>query len=307
MARKRSKAMRATIPSKSDDLTLVKGIGPAIVARLRDANIETYSQLAILTPEELSARVVGISARRIARERWIKQAQKLAVKEETGVPPRSEIDREPRQHYATFTIELLLDKENFVRRTRVTYVQNNSEESWAGWSELKLVSFVNKCAGLYIPQPDNILLSTRSSDTSLKEILPDPEIRCQLSGTLRIFELIVTSKDSDIPQLLVHTDEAFSVHILLDITEVKTPPSTPINCAVTIWAKKLGTGVRQMIGERQSTFTPVDKVPCVVKCMIPSQGTYRLEAMATISPTSTSSPLHRTIRAWQEGGLLQVV
>jgi Helix-hairpin-helix domain len=324
MARKRSNVMRAAISSVTDDLTTIKGVGPVIATRLRDIGILTFAQLADLTPEDISARVVGLSSKRIAREKWIKQAQKWLSKPEAGVPPKSETVREIRQHYATFTIELLLGEDNSVRRTRVTYVQTKLEESWAGWAELRLVNFITKSAGLCVPLPEPatspdfisrhesvplpeaILPPVRAPEAPPSERLANSKLKNVLSSVLQVSELTSTPLDSNMPHHIVHTDEAFNVRILLDLTKVKTSPSIPLNCTVTIWAKKLGTGERQIIGEQQSTFMPIDKIPCVVESRIPAQGTYRLEAMAALTPASTTPSPRSTIRAWQEGGLLHV-
>lgn len=307
MARIASERLRATISSMADDLTLIKGIGPAIAARLRNTGILTFAQLTKFTPEDLSTRVSGLSAKRITREKWIKQAQKIASKTTATISHNSKTSRESQQHYATFAVELLLSKDNTVRRTRVTYIQSKHEKSWAGWIEFNLVNFINECTGLNLPLREESLPPARNSEVSSRERIPKSKIRYDLDGVLRVGELITTSIDSDLPQLLVRANEAFRVHFLLDLTEVKSSPSTFLNCKVTIWAKKLGIGARQIIGERQSTFMLVDKVPFVVESTIPSQGTFRLEAVATLSPASTSSSPNSMIRAWQEGRLLRVV
>lgn len=53
-------AVSSTIPVKNlapDDLTKVKGIGPAYAARLNEANIQTYEQLKKLSVIELAAKL----------------------------------------------------------------------------------------------------------------------------------------------------------------------------------------------------------------------------------------------------------
>lgn len=46
------------------------------------------------------------------------------------------------QPYATFVVELLLDQHRDVRRTRVAHVQTGAHETWVGWDERSLLSFV---------------------------------------------------------------------------------------------------------------------------------------------------------------------
>jgi hypothetical protein len=307
MTRMHSYTKRASISSADYDLTVIKGIGPTIAARLREAGVLSLAQLADLTPEDITKRVAGLSTKRITREKWIKQAQKWALKTTSIISPKNETRSAYRLHYATFTVEFLLGEDNRVRRTRVSYVQNNLVDSWAGWTESKLVDFINKSAGICLPQHDNYLLPTRNHDVTCIECIPDTKIRNTLGGVLRIFELITTPIDSDLPQLLVHKNEAFNIHILLDLSEIKTPQSMSLNCIVKIWARRLGTGARQIIGELISTIMPDDKIPCVVESKIPVQGTYRLEVLASLTAASSPVSPQTTLSAWQESGPLQVV
>jgi hypothetical protein len=43
--------------------------------------------------------------------------------------------------YATFVVELLLDKHGDVRATRAVHVQTATEQRWAGWDEVRLLAF----------------------------------------------------------------------------------------------------------------------------------------------------------------------
>ncbi len=57
----------------TDDLTTIRGIGPAIQVRLRLAGIYTFADLASRTPHEL-ARAAGRSVDQVIGEEWIEQA-----------------------------------------------------------------------------------------------------------------------------------------------------------------------------------------------------------------------------------------
>jgi len=233
----------------------------------------------------------------------------------------SETDR---QHYATFKVELLLDKDNSVRRTRVTHVQNKSEETWAGWLEPRFVEFVARNAGLHIPLPEppaspdsespidsnplpeTVEPPTRSPKGSAVKRLPDIKIKSELSGELQVSRLEIMQSDPHAPPFSAHANQAFRLCLLLDLSGAKTLPSTSLDCKVTIWAKKLETGLRQIVGEGRSNFIRADQVSCTVEAMIPLPGTYRLEAMVSIMPASTIPSPHSNLRAWLEGGWLQV-
>ncbi len=59
------------------DFTRINGIGPTFDARLKAANVRTFSQLAVMAPEQI-AKIVGLSVERIISENWIGQAKRLA-------------------------------------------------------------------------------------------------------------------------------------------------------------------------------------------------------------------------------------
>jgi large subunit ribosomal protein L21 len=65
-------------PAFMDDLTAIRGIGPAIQARLRLAGITSYADLANRSPEEL-ARIARRSADRVVAEQWIEQAREKST------------------------------------------------------------------------------------------------------------------------------------------------------------------------------------------------------------------------------------
>ncbi len=122
MSRNQKKVNGAT-QIVADDFKLINGIKRGIEKRLHEADIQTYSQLAYLTPQEIQSKLgnaIGYSARRIEEEDWIGQARKL-IPEKTPQRSGKKETSKPlvRQHYENFTIEFLLDEKNRARRTRV--------------------------------------------------------------------------------------------------------------------------------------------------------------------------------------------
>ncbi len=152
MARKRARMVAAAAPSAADDFKVIRGIGPVVESRLHSAGILTLAQLAAMLPADVAALVAGLSANRIAKQNWIGQARKLASKRTPAKLRKAAAALQGRQHYATFTLELLLDEGNNVRRTRVVHVQDGDEDAWANWEDARLIDFVVKHAALQ-PQP----------------------------------------------------------------------------------------------------------------------------------------------------------
>src|SRR5205823_4327463 len=123
--------------------------------RLYKAGILTFAQLAALSPGEIVAQVAGLaSAERIIKQDWIGQARALAARP-AAAPPVELPDHmgagSSSQHYATFAVELLLDENNHVNRTRVMHVQSGDEDLYLGWREPRLIEFLVQHAGLNSP------------------------------------------------------------------------------------------------------------------------------------------------------------
>ncbi|MCK4471724.1 MAG: hypothetical protein KAW49_08045, partial [Anaerolineae bacterium] len=67
---------------EDEDLTVIKGIGPARQQWLRESfNVRTYGDLAVLSADEIESRLKaeGRIASRSEIEQWIARAQELAA------------------------------------------------------------------------------------------------------------------------------------------------------------------------------------------------------------------------------------
>ena len=115
-----------------DDFRKIDGVGRRFEQRLWDAGIFTYRDLVQRTPEEIAAVLAPMAG--ISPERIASQARELA-----GSPPEASV---PRQHYAAFHVEFLLESDNSVRRTKVHQHQTDARDAWPGWDEERLLSFL---------------------------------------------------------------------------------------------------------------------------------------------------------------------
>ncbi len=76
-----SEAMRPAAPAyvpNGDDLTSIVGIGPAYAARLQSAGIDSFSQLAAASPDQLAELLAVPDWRRPDFESWLEQATALS-------------------------------------------------------------------------------------------------------------------------------------------------------------------------------------------------------------------------------------
>jgi large subunit ribosomal protein L21 len=75
---------------KSDDISLIGGIGPKMETGMRELGYNSFASIAAMTAEQIEAAETHLKQKgRFAREEWIEQAQELLA----GKPPRAKTDR----------------------------------------------------------------------------------------------------------------------------------------------------------------------------------------------------------------------
>lgn len=122
-----------------DDMQKITGIGAALAARLADAGVTTYRELASHTPQRLAA-LTRVPSAKIVSQDWTGQARQLAGSALT--------EPEGQQTYATFHVELLIDADSTVRRTKTRHFQTDTEDSWPGWDDHRLIAVIRRKAAL---------------------------------------------------------------------------------------------------------------------------------------------------------------
>jgi hypothetical protein len=337
MARKKSTEPNPGSPKNADDFKLIKGIGPALAARLHEASIITYRQLASLNPDELASWVNGLSAKQIAQQDWKGQARKLASKKS---PPKSSrkamVKKAVHQHYENFTLEFLVDQKHAVRRTRVAHIQSGDADTWAGWEATQLVDFLARHTGVRAPveRPEkqaghadlnrDVQTRNRESQTTEPEIktLPPPDTAAAShaipvketalpalqflsvapeASTLCIRKLEVLTPGSDHPVTFLRQDQPYLVRLTLDLTEVNDPGELPLIYKASVFSRQLG-GTRYSIGEIVSTVKFSKSIHLDINGDRLPPGTYRLEALAEIRYDESTTRSMASLK----GGLLQV-
>jgi hypothetical protein len=294
----------------ADDLTRIRGIGPAIAHRLSTAGVTTFDEIAARSPSDLAALigVAGLSAEQIARKDWVGQAQALAVERSSDIRADALFDHEPlapdhqpatvnRQHYATFMVELLLDEENDVRRTRVAHVQGGAEDSWAGWRATQLLAFFTQSA--------RIQLSQAEPAPSAQEIAPDiastgREVRAHISG----LELAPVGADGS--QSFLRDGQPFEVQLALEFSAVVTAADEPGVYSATVYAKNLLDHSRHVISQVRDTLPQTDSTILRLAGAELRHGIYRLEAMVSVKQPAGETGAADDLALFWEGGLVQV-
>lgn len=335
MTRKHSSAPVSGVSEPADDLGAIRGIGPALAGRLREAGIHTFHELASMSPTKLSARISNLSAGQITRQDWIGQARKLASRKVPAkVPKQASMISTTRQHYENFTIEVLLAGKNRARRTRIIHVQSGDADTWPGWKPEQLIDFLARHSQLTIPQKKsethiteaiwnkewqdaNIetdattiqvpnsppMLSSAPNDaaqssytTGTRTSSPAP---AELASTLRLHDLMVSLPDSSTPVSFLRQDQPYRLRLTMDPGSVVGPAGHPWRYEAKIIVRQVG-GSYKTIRESSGTLEGNATLSIAGDRLLP--GTYRLEAIVRL----LSDEALPVSNAFLEGGLLQV-
>ncbi len=336
---------------KADDFTRIKGIGPAIEKRLHNAGIRTFARLSALSPAEVAALTPGLSAERITQQGWTRQARKLAPKQVPAKPRKETAALVGRQHYATFTVELLLDENDEARRTRVVHIQSGDMDTWAGWEAEQLIDFLARhtAARSRLAKPVPLAVAPKpiqqapaspepvqpveavaesvpqvvptaarpaplviATPEPVPEVIaatksaPSPSTLSGLAGVLRLRGLEVIPTNMNEPQSTLSREQAFEVRLKLDLTKVTMPSNPLLDYKASVYTKSMSGGSRQTVGEAQGIVEFAESLDLIVNGTALPRGFYRLEAAVILTPISGQSWPPSDLKAWLEGGLLQV-
>ncbi len=295
-----------------DDFRKITGIGPVLAQHFWDAGILTYEDLARRTPEEIVAvlDVPRISAERIASQNWIGQARDLA-----GTPPEPFV---PRQHYAAFHVEFLLESDNRVRRTKVHHHQTDARDAWPGWDEERMLTFLREriplpattqAAGALDLEPPDMQsgaeppASVPSTPTrqprpvALPEDLP--------SSFLEIEEL--TSIGDGQRSYIRCPDEPNLVRLTLRLNPIGTPIRETFDFSAAIVARALSGRDRLPVTTTHGAIRVNDTLSVEVAGPTLPVGLYRLLVTVDIYPAGHSPQEPPLYSKAASGDLLQVV
>jgi hypothetical protein len=313
MTNKRLPNPAESLPADVDDIKRIRGIGPGIAQRLYAAGILTFDQLAERSPAELAAivsDVAGMSADQIVKKDWVGQARELAMARapetlpqelpapETFAPGDATATPASRQHYATFTVELLLDEENAVRRTRVTHIQVGAEEAWSGWRPTRLVDFFVRHAAVREPADELASAEVEAAPAPAEAAAPT------MAAHLRALDLVPA--DAAGPRSFLRHRQLFAAGLTIELDGAAHGGSAPLAYSAAVYAKDLQRLARSMLGEAHGTLAAPGPVTLRIEGAELPRGIYRLDATVVVVLPADESGQRQELSAFREGGLLQV-
>ena len=213
------------------------------------------------------------------------QAQELAAARATSERPADDAATYGRQHYASFTMELLLDEANSVRRTRVVHVQGGESGTWSGWDPAYLMDFVVQHAELHIEasEPATSPGSEPASETTGPNRLPLQSRWPSCPGTCTCAKFTVWPSGGDCPCNLMPHDQPFCARVALDLADVLAPSGMTLDYAAMIYARSLSGRGRHLVGEARGSVTmPAQEIVLHVDGVGLAEDVYRLQAEATV-------------------------
>jgi hypothetical protein len=221
----------------TDDLRKIAGIGPVLARRLGEVGVASYRDLASLTPERIAdvlTDIIGVSPERITSQDWIGQARRLA--ENASTEPAGH------QRYATFHIELLIDTDNRIRRTKVRHYQTDTEANWPGWDDKQLITLIQDKARLDTGPPHQAEAQPQQASPIHIDGLGPAE-----TGTRGIFR---------------HAGQPTTVCMTLRVSPIRGADGDAVDFSAEIAARTVGSRNRHPVAKTNGTIT-IDHATCL--------------------------------------------
>jgi predicted flap endonuclease-1-like 5' DNA nuclease len=296
MTKKKAKMTAASVtPPRADDFTRINDIKPHIADSLHNADILTFAQLAALSPEDI-AEVLGNnplhSAEHIEKQDWIGQARELASR----TAPVSSGDLtipNGRQRLATFTVELLLDRDGHVRRTHIVHFQDGQKFHWNYWEGKGLLDFIVEHAAvqqgrrepchtsgtettterpLVVPPTEALLVEVPAPQSSNVEV---PQAALQLEVTDVSVAQVPAQQWEAVQDLSRRLRAQVNFRLSGTVAEEVTANESPY--AVQTFACELVSGQTLVLGEAHGQLRPgVLEYISEIEFPFPSTGRYQI-------------------------------
>jgi len=296
MASEQAREHDPLAPLREGDFHRINGIGPGIEQRLHAAGVNTFSHLASLEAEEICTLLnglVGMTVERITRQDWPGQAHHFADELANARLPAAAEKPGPRQHYASFMVELLLEEDHTVRRTRVIQVQSGEKEGWAGWESERLLQWITAQAGITtLPAP------AAEEALTVPRVLQEP---LQGKGTV---EMISPGAQTSSP--FFSAGNPFTLDFTLDTLKVKPSIAAPLLYQASVEARRVGSSKVERIGETFGACAEDELTNLSIPIQGLVDGTYRLHTTALVYPASAEVPEKEGLYAFYESGLIHV-
>jgi hypothetical protein len=273
-----------TLSPKSDDISLIRQLGPGTIAAFEQAGLSTLKALAERSPAELAA-TCGYPVDRIVREDWIGQARRLSGE----APKRADIvvapPLDPSHRVATFRLELTVEPDGRVHHTDVMYLQNEVvREIWSDWDADRLADFVRRAANFETPD-----------DRLAKLIVPAERAPLTQDDDAWVepfdFDLKLHEGETSAASQILGSGSSAEVELGFSLHGVMPEPLHPVRYNITVFALEIDGDRRAIVAEAESEGQFGDG-EFLVRLPIwnPPAGLYRLRADVIVAPRDADEP-----------------
>jgi hypothetical protein len=268
--------VEASNSSDQEDLKQVKGIGPKIEARLKDAGITTLGQLACTPVNEIQAALEGLrggyDAGRITREGWPSGAAALAA---GGTDARREAEPAERvRHHFTVEVQLAVASREILS-SKAVHVQTGDEAAWGGWDGQRVIAFIEDRSGAQRSMP-----TAAEEEDGSAAIEPAPEHqRVALDGEtgleLHTFAMVPASGSQ------VSASGSMTAALSFDAAPITLPADQTSRAKIDIYARHPPLGKSFLVGNATADVSPGGQVRIQIPCDLPPDG-YPLALFAAV-------------------------
>jgi hypothetical protein len=136
--------------------------------------------------------------------------------------------------------------------------------------------------------------------------LPSPVVSASTVSRIHLLEWKTFLSNTNQSLNNLPHNQAFDVHLTLDLTSASLEDTCQIDFTASLYAKKLGGGLRQVIAETHRTMPYANTIDLTISNATLPQGLYRLEALLTLIPTGPYLMAGYRVNASFQGGLFQV-
>lgn len=306
-----------------DELTRIPGIGEKFAQRLIQAGVVRFDQLAEMSDEGILTilsrpKLPGWNLAHVQEMHWPEHAARLVAERRERNPitaydtPVAENDPDDlefvpfkentsleendnhinRQHYATFTVRLLMGEQGVIRRTKVEHVETGTPGTWPGLDGNRLLEFIMK----------NSLAELSGSKiepvANPSAALGQPSIP---SGNLTLGRIEVQTLRDEGVKGLAQENQPFSIAVLLDGSAIK-PAMEGMGYRLSIYAHKVGqNGHRKLIATTVGISPAQDRFLIHADSISLPQGVYHLDALIQLTPADKPDEPYKGLFAMTEG------
>lgn len=297
MATDKPRKAEILTPLHEGEFWRISGIKEASERRLKAAGIQSFRELAESTPEEIAKALQGqVGAKeRAARQDWFGQARKLAetLAQADSIPAQEQGER---QHYETFLLELLLDDDRQVRRTRVSQVRGSQKDSWAGWDPNRLIGWIREQANLWTEYepPPNPPIETPKVENE------------RVSGTVTLGIETIFGPGMETPRRFFNAGQPLEMRLMLDLSQADVSPNCTVAYMAAVEAKRVGARQVLILGQTQGLCKATPEMDLTIPLQPVEAGTYRIVTSVKVYPQNSKFAEDESIQVVREGGLIHI-